>query len=173
MDILKQTSFTGHQLSLRIGIENFPAFVKSKATYETRKINVFNAHWYVEIVMEKHCRTSGKYIAIKPESSEQPEILTAYVYGHADKDCAFDVAAKFKFIHRPTAEEKNISEKFIFNSLNGYSDDWGIEELEQIAVIFCKNIYPLLFGALVLLVLNDRRLVRKFHQFLCFFWNNK
>ena len=139
MDVLKHESCTLNKLSLLIRIDNFPSFVTSKARLYTRDIIVNNTRWYIVVVMTKYCQTSAKYISINAETSDQPEALAAVIKGKREKesiDCSFDVVAKFKFKQpHPMDDENEFTEKFCFNSSNGYKVGRGLW-LARINVVF-------------------------------------
>ena len=145
MDVLERTSsvFTKNKFSLLIRLEHFPTYVTSKGNFYTRAININDTRWYISISLRKYCQTSGEYIIITPDSSDQPETLGAYIHGlrhhrynGIDKDYSFDVEAQFKFKQVPTAGGDNFTRKFCLNSSNGYNYDWGTPELAKIEVAF-------------------------------------
>lgn len=119
MDVLEHTSctLTKHKLFLLIRIDNFPAFVASKAHYYTREFTFSNVLWSVCIYLKKYCRDSRRYINITSGSLDQPECLAACVCGRENihKKGAFDkfdVSANFKFKQPPTAKEHRLTTKF-------------------------------------------------------------
>ena len=145
MDVLEQTSsvFTKNKLSFLIRLEHFPTYVTSKGVFCTRDFNINNTRWFISIELRKYCQTSGKYIIITPDSSDQPETLGAYIHGERhyrytgiDKEYSFDVEAQFKFKQVPTANIYNFSRKFCLNSLNEYTTNWGKPKLAKIEVAF-------------------------------------
>ena len=140
MDVLKHESCTLNKLSLLIRIDNFLSFVTSKALYYTGNIIVNNTRWYIVVGMTKYCQTSSKYIWINADTSGQPEALAAVIKGKREKesiDCSFDVVAKLKFKQpHPMDDENEFTEKFCFNSSNGYTFSWGFGNLSEINVVF-------------------------------------
>ena len=142
VDVLRHVSctLTKNTLSLLIRIDNFPSFVTSKDFDYTRDIIVNNTHWFIVVVMTKYCQTSAKHVVIKPETSDQPETMVAFIKGKREKesiDCSFDVVAKFKFKQpHPMDDENKLTKKFCFNSSNGYEDVGLALELAKINVIF-------------------------------------
>ena len=141
MDVLEQTSciFTKNKLSLLVRIDQFPAFVTSKACCFAEGININNTRWYISIDLRKYCQTSGEYIKITPDSADQPEKLGAFIHAsrhHVKKDCSFDVEAQFKFKHVPTARGANFTCKFCLNSSNNYTCGCGTPRLAKIEVAF-------------------------------------
>ena len=142
MDVLKHESctLTKNKLSLLIRIDNFPSFVTSKARHITRDIIIDTTRWYILVDMTKYCQTSGNYILINAETSDQPEALAAVIKGKREKesiDCSFDVEAKFKFKQpHPMDDENEFTKKFCFNSSNGYAFSWGFGNLSEINVVF-------------------------------------
>lgn len=138
-DVLEQTSFTKNKLSLLIRIDNFPAFVSSKADCHTRAITINNVRWFIALNFAKFYQTSGKYDLIKQES-DKAEILTAFLIGvgagrSVNKDCTFDVEATFKFQNRPWIDQKTINNKFYFSAKNEYQAR-ALLELARIEVNF-------------------------------------
>ena len=123
MEVLKQNSVARNKLLLLIRIDDFPAFVASKARCFTRDINVNNIWWYIGICMDKW-NDLGEYITITPETPDQPDDLNAYIrgsgVGNISNDRSFDVTAIFKFKHPGNAEEIKLTDEFCFNSSNGY-----------------------------------------------------
>ena len=141
MDVLEQTScvFTKNKLSLLVRIDQFPAFVTSKACCFAEGININNTRWNISIKLRKYCQTSGEYIRIMPDSSDQPETLGAYIHGsrnHAGRYGSFDVEAQFKFKQVPTANCYNFTHKFCLNSSNEYKYNYGTSKLAKIEVAF-------------------------------------
>ena len=147
MDVLKHVSYTltKNKLSLLIRIDNFPSFVTSKASYNTRNIIVNNTRWCILVDLTKYCQKSKKYILINAETSDQPESLAAVIKGKREKesiDCSFDVEAKIKFKQpHPMDDEKMSTRKFCFNSSNGYADGLGSGDLAKINVVFTFFFY--------------------------------
>ena len=140
MEVLTQNSLIQNKLSLLLRIDDFPSLVASKARCFTRDINVNNTWWYIDISLDKWCETREEYIIITPESSDQPEVLSACIWGNVvgniSSDRSFDVTAIFKFKQPATAEEHEFTHKFSFNSLNKYKDSWVITISDEIEVIF-------------------------------------
>ena len=122
--MLSQTTLTKHELLIRI--ENFPTFVASKAQYSSREICINNALWNVGINLKKHCHASNRYYTITPGSPYQPEYLGVFLFGKRSiqKDCSFEVTAKFRFNKQPPTGKKLeqvFTRKFCFNAANKYS----------------------------------------------------
>ena len=142
MDVLDHTSsvLTQNKLSLLIRLEHFPALVTSKGNFYTRDIDINKTRWHFSIDLRKYCRTSGEHIKIRPDSSDQPETLGAFIHGprhhSVEKDCSFDVEAKFKFKHVPTAKGHNLKHKFCLISSNNYACRCGTSKLAKIKVSF-------------------------------------
>ena len=141
MDVLERTSsvFTKNKLSLLIRLEHFPALVTSKGFFYTRDIDINKTRWHISIDLRKYCRTSGEHIKIRPDSSDQPETLGAFIRGerhYVKKNCSFDVKAKFKFKHVPTARGFKFTHKFCLNSSNKYKYNRGMPRLAKIEVAF-------------------------------------
>ena len=141
MDILKQTSYTFSKtnISLLLRIDNFPAFVTSQEKYRTRDISFNNTRWYISIRFERYCQTAKKSMLITPGSDQQAETLAAYVHGktqNKDKDCSFDVTAKFKCEQLPfyVIHECEFTRKFSFNSSNRYENALGFPAMAKIDV---------------------------------------
>ena len=126
MNVLKQSSytFTKTKLSLLIRIDQFPAFVTSEEGFRTSRdiiINNTSWYWYIGIRLRNQSKT---YLATYLTGS-----------GIIKKDSSFDVEAKFKFKHHPTAKEQVATEKFSFNSSNGYKSFGHPRKLAPIDVI--------------------------------------
>ena len=141
MDVLEQTScvFTKNKLSLLVRIDQFPAFVTSKACCFAEGININNSRWYISIDLRKYCKTSGEHISITPDLSDEPETLGAFIHGerhHVKKDCSFDVEVQFKFKQIPTAKGSKFTHKFRLNSSNKYAHGYGTQRLAKIEVAF-------------------------------------
>ena len=139
MDVLDHSVFTKNKFSLLIRLEHFPTYVTSKGNFYTRAININDTRWYISISLRKYCQTSGKYNIVTPDSSDQPETLGAHIQGEqrgVKKNCSFDVKAKFKFKHVPTAKGHNLKHKFCLISSNNYACRCGTSKLAKIKVYF-------------------------------------
>ena len=139
VEVLKQNSFTQNKLSLLIRIDDFPSFVASKGRCFTRDIDVNNTWWYICISLDKWCETRERYTALTPESSDQPDILSACIWGNDAENrkiCSFDVAAIFKFKQLEAVEEIKLIGKFHFNPSNENKHNSDFPILAKIEVIF-------------------------------------
>ena len=140
MDVLE------NKFSLLIRLEHFPALVASTGIFSTRSIRFNNTRWFISIHLFKYCQTSGEYIILEPNSSDQPETLGAYIYGsRADvgRYGSFVVEAQIEFKQVPTARGDNFTHKFCLNSSNGYNYVYGTPNLATIDVAF---IFPFLLN---------------------------
>ena len=121
MDLLKQTSFTQNKLSLFIRIENFPAFVTSKAEYISRYINVNNTQWCIRIWTDETCNNTTQ----ASSDQDQPKFLFIAVCGKVEKnlckECSFNVAAKFTIKQHETATIEATC-KLCLNASNQYKN---------------------------------------------------
>ena len=132
----------GKKFTLFIRIKHFPALVTSKRVFSTRSIRFNNTRWFISIHLFKYCQTSGEYIILEPNSSDQPETLGAYIHGsraHVERYSSFDVTAQFKFKQAPTARSDHLTHKFCLNSSNGYKYSYGTSNLATIEVAFIFN----------------------------------
>ena len=146
LEVLKQNSFTQNKLSLLIRIDDFPSFVASKARCFTREFNVNNTWWYVGICLDKWCETRERYTALTPESFDQPEFLSAGIWGNCAEnicnDRSFDVAAIFKFKHSSADEQIMLPvTRFHFKQSNGNKDNSDFPILAGIGVTFYRIVY--------------------------------
>ena len=143
MDVLEQISSVltriKNKLSILIRLEHFPALVTSKGFFCTRDININNTRWYFSIDLQKYCQTSGEYIIITPDSSDQPETVGVFIHGEQhnvfEKD-SFVVEVQFKFKQVPMDKGHNFTRKFCLNSSNNYACCWGTSKLAKIEVAF-------------------------------------
>lgn len=142
MDVIEKSSrvLTKNKRSLLIRIDNFPAFVASKAKCTTRNININNTLWNISLGLRKYCPKTNKYIRITPNSSVQPDTLVADINGQVSnsKQCSFDVATKFKFeTEDDESRSSSLKFKLDFNQSNGYKDSPdSLHILAEIDVVF-------------------------------------
>ena len=69
-----------HQIQTVIRIDDFPSFVDSKATYETKAGTFEDVDWFIVIQLSKYCHESKSYVTLNSISSDTPEFLEIYIY---------------------------------------------------------------------------------------------
>ena len=127
------------RFQMRIRIENFPAFVTSKARYCKVCAVVNGTKWYISLRLKKYCQNKKKYIVVTPSSSYRPDTLGASIFGQESdeeqEDSSFIVNATFKFKQPSTAKEFfMLGRRFNLNTANGYHQGWGIDQIASIDV---------------------------------------
>ena len=126
-----------------IRIDDFPSFVNSKDLFNSKRINVYGAEWYITFELLKYCQTNKHHILVNSTSTDQPETLGVFVVGRRSdqKECSFVVETTFKLKHISTAREWRNSHKFCFTSTKN-CDTWGYRDFMRIDVIlfiiFCQ-----------------------------------
>ena len=90
------------QLQLKIRIDDFPSFVDSKATYETKAGTFEGVDWFIVIDLSKYWQESKSYITLNSTSMDTPEFLGTYFFCESNLNAPWgrffkiDAIIKFK-----------------------------------------------------------------------------